>query len=49
MIKISEKEQKLIKLVKAIKSRGIDIQKIYKNLDDSSTKNSKRNSKQANS
>ncbi|CAD8125122.1 unnamed protein product [Paramecium sonneborni] len=49
MLTQSEKERKLIQLVKAVKSRGIDVEKIYKNLDLKSSKNSKRTSKQSES
>ncbi|CAD8209112.1 unnamed protein product [Paramecium octaurelia] len=49
MLTLSEKERKLIQLVKAVKSRGIDVEKIYKNLNVYSSKNSKRTSKQSNS
>lgn len=38
---LSEKEKKLIQLVKAVKSRGIDVEHIYKNLNLMSSKNSR--------
>ncbi|CAD8163586.1 unnamed protein product [Paramecium pentaurelia] len=37
---LSEKEKKLIQLVKAVKSRGIDIELIYKNINQISSRNS---------
>lgn len=49
MLTLSEKERKLIQLVKAVKSRGIDVEKIYKNLNIFSSKNSKRTSQQSDS
>ncbi|CAD8119911.1 unnamed protein product [Paramecium sonneborni] len=49
MLTQSEKERKLIQLVKAVKSRGIDVEKIYKNLNFQSSKNSMRTSKQSDS
>ncbi|CAD8157858.1 unnamed protein product [Paramecium pentaurelia] len=38
---LSEKEKKLISLVKAVKSRGIDVEHIFKNLNQVSSRNSK--------
>ncbi|CAD8091596.1 unnamed protein product [Paramecium sonneborni] len=38
---LSEKEKKLIQLVKAVKSRGIDVEHIYKNINQISSRNSK--------
>ncbi|CAD8163785.1 unnamed protein product [Paramecium octaurelia] len=38
---LSEKEKKLILLVKAVKSRGIDVEHIYKNINQISSRNSR--------
>ncbi|CAD8077789.1 unnamed protein product [Paramecium sonneborni] len=38
---LSEKEKKLIQLVKAVKSRGIDVEQIYKNINQISSQNSR--------
>ncbi|CAD8066134.1 unnamed protein product [Paramecium primaurelia] len=38
---LSEKEKKLIQLVKAVKSRGIDVEHIYKNINQISSRNSR--------
>ncbi|CAD8163663.1 unnamed protein product [Paramecium octaurelia] len=38
---LSEKEKKLIQLVKAVKSRGIDVEHIYKNINQISSQNSR--------
>ncbi|CAD8081311.1 unnamed protein product [Paramecium sonneborni] len=45
----SEKKHKLIRLVKAMKSRGIDVEKFYQNLDNQCSKESKKTTKQSDS
>ncbi|CAD8105457.1 unnamed protein product [Paramecium primaurelia] len=49
LLSISEKKHKLIRLVKAMKSRGIDVEKFYKNLNKQNNKESKQISVQSNS
>ncbi|CAD8204484.1 unnamed protein product [Paramecium pentaurelia] len=49
LLSISEKKHKLIRLVKAMKSRGIDVEKFYKNLNKQNNKESKQISIQSNS
>ncbi|CAD8154744.1 unnamed protein product [Paramecium octaurelia] len=43
---LSEKEKKLIQLVKAVKSRGIDVEHIYKNINQVSSRNSNTTNKE---
>ncbi|CAD8119147.1 unnamed protein product [Paramecium sonneborni] len=49
ILSISEKKHKLIRLVKAMKSRGIDVEKFYYNLNNQSNRETKKSSKQSNS
>ncbi|CAD8079351.1 unnamed protein product [Paramecium sonneborni] len=46
ILTLSEKEKKLIQLIKAVKSRGIDIEHIYKNINQVSSRNSKFSNEQ---